>query len=384
MTHGYHGHPEMNMETWEDNRGMAMQNTQENLTPDGRSGKTGRIQLDYPWQEEEAPAPGKVLEVSDGVFWVRMPLPISLEWINLWLLRDVDGWVVVDTGMATEAAAEHWRTIFKTCLDGLPVKRVIVTHMHPDHVGLAGWMTRKFQCMLHMSQLEYIMCRMLVADTGRDAPEEGVRFYRETGWNDDSLDRYKVRFGGFGRAVSRLPDSYIRLSEGDELNINNSVWKVMVGSGHSPEHVCLYNHDRNILISGDQLLPRISSNVSVHPTEPDADPLSDWLSSCQRLRADLPSDVLVLPAHNIPFRGAHDRLDALMRGHDVLLQRLMTRLSTPKTVLELFTAMFGRQIDDDSLSLATGETLAHLNCLIHRGLVRRDLREDGIALYQAN
>ena len=358
-----------------------MQNSEQKLTPDGRIGKTGKVELDYPWSEDEAPAPGTVIEVAEGVLWVRMPLPISLKWINLWLLRDVDGWVVVDTGMATEQAAEHWRTIFKTYLDGLPVKRVIVTHMHPDHVGLAGWMTRKFQCSLHMSQLEYITCRMLVADTGRDAPEEGVRFYKAAGWEEDSLDRYKVKFGGFGRAVSRLPDAYARLEEGDELTINDSVWKVMIGSGHSPEHVCLYNEDRNVLISGDQLLPRISSNVSVHPTEPDANPLADWLASCERLRRDLPQDVLVLPAHNVPFRGAHDRLDALIRGHEVMLDRLISRLKVPKKVTDLFTAMFGRQIEEDALSLATGETLAHLNCLIARGQVQRQTHDDGVDTY---
>ncbi len=352
------------------------------MTPDGRVSKTGKLKLDYPWTDEETPAPGDVKQVAEGVFWVRMPLPISLEWINLWLIRDDDGWVVVDTGMGTQDAAGHWRNIFSKHLDGLPVTKVIVTHMHPDHVGLAGWITRKFQCKLYMSRLEYITCRMLVSDTGRDAPEEGVAFYRAAGWSEDALDQYKVKFGGFGRAVSRLPDAYVRLEEGEQLVIGGSPWKIMVGAGHSPEHVCLFNEEKNVLISGDQLLPRISSNVSVHPTEPDADPLEDWLVSLQRLRDELPSDVLVLPAHNLPFRGAHERLDSLIAGHRTVLKRVLDRLDTPKHVQDLFIAMFGRQIGDDALSLATGETLAHLNYLVHRGLARVYTDGDGLLTFE--
>ncbi len=358
-----------------------MADTQEELTPDGRIGKSGRPNLIYPIAEGDVPKPGEVYEVADGVFWVRMPLPISLEWINLWLLRDNDGWTVVDTGMATEAAAGHWRTIFDKALDGKPITRVVVTHMHPDHVGLAGWMTRKFQCKLHMSRLEYITCRMLVSDTGRDAPEEGVEFYRNAGWDEDALDQYKVKFGGFGRAVSRLPDGYVRLEDGDVLQIGGSDWKVIMGAGHSPEHVCLYNADKNLLISGDQLLPRISSNVSVHPTEPDANPLLEWLQSCEKLKELMPEDVLVLPAHNYPFRGAHERLDSLIRGHKLLLSRLESKLSEPKGVMELFTTMFGRKIGPDAFSLATGETLAHLNYLIDEGKIRKITNKGDVDKY---
>ncbi len=262
--------------------------------------------LDYPFPE--APEPGSVLEVADGVFWVRMPLPFALEWINLWLLRDGEGWTIVDTGLATEETRTHWRSVFETVLDGRPVKRVICTHMHPDHSGLAGWITRKFQCPLVMSRLEYLTCRVLLADTGREAPDAGISFFKAAGWDETALESYRKRFGGFGRAVSRFPDSYQRLEAGDSVAIDGSDWKVMIGNGHSPEHVCLFNADKNLFISGDQVLPRISSNVSVFPTEPDADPLGDWLASCERLADALPKDVLVLPAHNLPFVGVRARL----------------------------------------------------------------------------
>jgi glyoxylase-like metal-dependent hydrolase (beta-lactamase superfamily II) len=261
------------------------------------------------------------------------------------------------------------------------VKRIIVTHMHPDHVGLAGWMSRKFQCELWMTRLEYVTCRMLVADTGREAPEDGVKFYRAAGWSEDDLDHYVARFGGFGRAVSQMPDSFRRLDDGQEIDIGGRTWRIVTGCGHSPDHACLWQPDLNVFISGDQILPRISSNVSVFPTEPEADPLSDWLASCRKLKDIVPADVLVLPAHNEPFHGAHKRLDALVEGHERAMQRVLSRLDEPKRPLDLFTAMFARPIGRDDLGMATGETIAHLNCLKGRGLVVSG-HEGGAMLYR--
>jgi glyoxylase-like metal-dependent hydrolase (beta-lactamase superfamily II) len=237
--------------------------------------------LEYPLGEP--PDPGVAREIAPGVYWVRMPLPFALQWINLWLLEDGDGWTIVDTGMGMEQTREYWRAIFDAKLGAKPVKRVICTHMHPDHMGLAGWICRKFNAPLLMSRLEYITGRMLVADTGREAPEEGVQFYRAAGWDEDLLDSYKVRFGGFGKAVSKMPDAYQRLDDNDIIEINGRPWRVITGNGHCPEHVCLWQEELKLFISGDQVLPRISSNVSVFPTEPDGDPLADWINSCKKL-----------------------------------------------------------------------------------------------------
>jgi glyoxylase-like metal-dependent hydrolase (beta-lactamase superfamily II) len=329
----------------------------------------------------EPPVPGQVKQVAQDVFWVRMPLPFSLKWINLWLLRDGDGWAIIDTGVATEETRLHWRTIFETCLDDLPVKRVLITHMHPDHVGLAGWLTRKFDAQLWMSRLEYLTCRTLVADTGRDAPDVAISFYRAAGWNEDALDTYRVRFGGFGKAVSRLPDAYKRMSDGDRITIGGRSWQVIMGCGHSPEHACLYQSELNVLISGDQVLPRISSNVSVFPTEPDGDPMTDWINSCHKLKAALPDDVLVLPSHNEPFVGLHRRLDDLIENHESALSRLASWIEEPKRVVDCFSPLFKRTIGPDVLGMATGEAIAHLNCLIARGEAKMTIDPDGIAHY---
>lgn len=346
---------------------------------DGFEGKTEKARYDYPFAEP--PAVGATLEVAPGVRWVRMPLPFSLKWINLWLIEDGDGWTVVDTGIPNSETKAHWRTIFENELQGRPIKRVIVTHMHPDHIGLAGWMTRKWQCELWITRLEYIQCRMLVADTGREAPQAGIDFFRAAGWAQEDLDRYVERFGGFGKAVSQLPDSFRRLSDGQEILIGERTWRIVTGCGHSPDHACLWQPELNVFISGDQILPRISSNVSVFPTEPEANPLQDWLDSCAKLKGIVPADVLTLPSHNEPFRGAHKRLDALIDGHETGMRRVLSRLDEPRRALELFPALFARPIDKDSLGMATGETIAHLNCLKGRGLVT-SVHEGGTTLYR--
>lgn len=350
---------------------------------DGFESKTiGRARPVYPFGRD-VPAVGETIEVAPRVHWLRMPLPFSLAWINLWLIDDGDGWTIVDTGMPTEETKSAWRTLFETRLDGRPVTRVIVTHMHPDHVGNAGWLHRKTGAELWMSRLEYVTCRMLCADTGREAPEAGIAFYRRAGWDEDAIKSYRERFGRFGMGVSQMPDSFRRLSHGDRFVMAGEDWQVITGNGHSPEHSCLFCPALNVLIAGDQLLPRISSNVSVHPTEPDADPLSDWLESCARLKASVPADVLVLPAHNEPFTGAHDRLQALADGHEKALGRLKARLGEePRRVVDVFPAIFGQKIGPDLIGLATGEALAHLNCLIRRGEAVRAAGPDGADLYQ--
>jgi glyoxylase-like metal-dependent hydrolase (beta-lactamase superfamily II) len=341
-----------------------------------------RPRLRYPFGDP--PGAGEVREVAPGIHWLRMPLPFALQWINLWLIEDGDGYTIVDTGVAIEPAREHWRAVFAGLMQGRPVTRVICTHMHPDHLGLAGWITRKFDCRLWMSRLEYVTCRMLLADTGREAPAEGQKFYRAAGWDEDALDSYRVRFGGFGKAVSRLPDGFRRIEDGEVIRIGERDWHVITGSGHSPEHVCLWQKDLNVFISGDQVLPRISSNVSVFPTEPDGDPLSDWLSSCAKLRAIVDDDALVLPAHNEPFYGIHARLDNLVESHERALRRVRKRLEqSERRAIDLFGALFARKIGGDLLHMATGEALAHLNCLIERGEAVRVRGADGIDLYRA-
>jgi glyoxylase-like metal-dependent hydrolase (beta-lactamase superfamily II) len=337
--------------------------------------------LTFPFQS--TPAPAEALEVAAGVRWLRMRLPMAgLNHINVWGLADGDGWTLVDTGMQTADTAADWQSALTGALQGRPVTRVICTHMHPDHVGMAGWLTRQHRCRLWMTRLEYVICRVLVADTGREAPADGVHFYRSAGWDEAALEHYKARFGGFGKAVHALPDSYRRVVDGEALEIGGRSWRAVVGRGHSPEHLCLYSPDLEVLISGDQVLPRISSNVSVFPTEPDADPLSEWLASLASIKERVPDDVLVLPSHNEPFRGLHARLDALIAGHEQRLAHVHGELGQPKRAVDVFGALFRRRVGIDMLGMATGESIAHLNCLIARRLAAREVDASGITWYR--
>ena len=339
--------------------------------------------LDYPF--EATPEAGQALEIAPGVLWMRMPLPMALNHINLWALDDGAGWTVVDTGMHTEPTLAAWHGFFGGALQGRPVTRVIATHMHPDHIGMAGWLTQKFNCTLWMTQLEYLHCRVLTADTGRKAPDDAVAFFQKAGWSAGAIEAYRGRFGNFGKYIHALPESYRRITDGETLRIGAHQWRVIVGTGHSPEHACLYCPERQLLISGDQVLPRISSNVSVHPTEPDADPMRQWMASLAKLKHEVPDDVLVLPAHNDCFRGLHARLDYLAASQERALDRLRKTLREPKRAVDVFVALFGRSIDEADaglLSLATGESLACLNYLWHRGEINREPDQAGVTHYQ--
>ena len=350
---------------------------------DGFDSAPAKARLDYPF--EGPPARGHTLQVAPGVHWIRMPLPFSLNHINLWALDDGAGWALVDTGMRTDDAAAVWSELFANAPDDCRLTRVIVTHMHPDHIGLAGWLTRKFDVRLWITQLEYLSCRALVADTGREAPADALRFYRHAGWSEQALENYRARFGNFGRHIHTLPDSFTRLRDEQELQIGAHIWRVIVGRGHSPEHACLYCPALKVLISGDQVLPRISSNVSVYPTEPDANPMADWLASLDKLQRLVPDDVLVLPAHNECFRGLHARIDALRRGQEVALQRLRRSLASPKRAVDVFSALFARSIseaDTPLLSMATGEGLACLNLLLHSDEAVCETDSQGVGWYR--
>jgi len=336
--------------------------------------------LRYPFTE--TPELGQSISVAPGVQWLRIPLPASIKNINVWVIDEGERIAIVDTGMSAPESVAAWRAAFAGPLARRQVSRVVATHLHPDHIGLAGLFTRRYDCRLWITRLEYFSCRSLAADTGREAPADAIRFYRAAGWNEDDLEHYRSRFGAFGKALHPLPDSFVGIADGDEIRIGEHIWRVVVGSGHSPEHACLYCPELALFISGDQILPRISSNVAVYPTEPEANPLDDWITSLTRIKQQVPADVLVLPAHRDPFHGLHERIDELVSGHRRDLGTLTEHLEQPRRVIDCFAALYSRPIDDGNRLLATGECLAHLNYLIAQGIVRRDVDDTDIAWYR--
>jgi glyoxylase-like metal-dependent hydrolase (beta-lactamase superfamily II) len=332
----------------------------------------------------ERPQTGSFVPVREGVWWIRLPLPFRLDHINVWAIEDGDGWTLVDTGIRTEDTVAVWERLIAAAPFDRPLARVIVTHMHPDHIGMAGWLCRRHGARLWISSLEYLSCRALVSDSNREAPQDAVAFYREAGWDVAALDAYRARFGNFGKHIYALPDSYRRIGDAQSIRIGRHAWEVVTGHGHSPEHSCLYCAELKLFISGDQVLPKISSNTSVFPTEPDADPIAEWLDSIEKIKREVPDDGLVLPAHNEPFRGLHARLGRLAQGQRRALERLRETLREPRRTIDVFGALFARPITSEQnlLGLATGESQANLNHLLHRGEAVVDRVEDGVAWYR--
>lgn len=332
----------------------------------------------YPPLSEPEIGSGRGTPMVPGLVWLRMPLEGQLASINIWALEDGDGFTVVDTGIRSPDTLVAWRRAAEETFDNRTIHRVIATHMHPDHAGMAGWLCSHYGARLWMTRLEYLTLRMLASDHG-NAPDDAVGFYRAAGMDEAWLDRYRLRFGDFARRLYPLPVQFRAMCEGDTIRVGCRDWRVVTGGGHSPEHASLWSPKDRILISGDQVLPTISSNVSLHPYEPGADPLNAWLAGLIRVRETVPDDVLVLPSHGRPFRGLHRRIDALIGAHEAGLARLFEMLATSRRAVDVFPALFRREIKDDfTRMLGVGEALAHLACLKARGLIQAKKDGDGV------
>lgn len=334
-----------------------------------------RVSLEYPF---EPPAPdGSVVEVAPGVLWARMPMPMVLDHINVYLLRESDGWTLVDTGLNTARTRNLWEHIVATQLDGLPLKRLVCTHCHYDHAGVAAWLCERFGIPLLMTYGEYFMLRSLMGPPPDPLPPNQLSFYQRAGMDEAHTGRMfaELRQDPF---MPPVPPSYQRLRAGDTLTIGARSWQVVVGEGHSPEHACLYNATDRILIAGDQLLPRISSNVQVSPIEPEANPLKLWLASLDRLDRLAPA-TLVLPSHQSVFRGLRARVQELRDHHQQQFALLQAELGRrgPATAFELMQVQFPKVHHAMDQLLGLGETIAHLSWLRHEGLVYRVLDDDG-------
>ena len=339
-------------------------------------------ELNYPLGDA-LPEPGRTIEVAPGVRWVRMALPFALDHINLWLLRDeIDGqpgWTIVDCGITNDTTREAWEQVFAHELDGLPVLRVIVTHMHPDHIGLAHWLTEHWQCRLWISATDFNAARLASTSTTGFGGGSAALFMASHGLADpEAIEKIKARSNYYASMVPKVPERFRRLLDGDVIRIGGHDWVCHVGYGHAPEHMSLHCRALSLLISGDMVLPRISTNVSVIDLEPEANPLPLYLASIERMRA-LPADTLVLPSHGKPFRGLHARIDQLQAHHDERFAELMTACAAaPRSAADLLSVLFKRKLDLHQTTFAMGESIAHLNALWLAGRLRRRLDDDGI------
>jgi glyoxylase-like metal-dependent hydrolase (beta-lactamase superfamily II) len=329
----------------------------------------------------DAPAPGTVLRVAPGVLWLRMPLPFALDHINLWLLEDGDAWTLVDTGLGDEATRALWARLFADVIGARPVRRVLVTHYHPDHAGNAGWLCERFRAPLWMTQAEYLTAHAVREGVAGYVPGATLALFRANGLDDARHAQMAMRGNIYRRQVPEFPASYRRLMDGEAIAIGARQWQVIAGYGHAPEHAALWCEALGVLISGDMLLPTISTNVSVWPVDPEGDPLGQFLASLRRFAA-LPEDALVLPSHGLPFRGAAERVRQLEAHHEARLAEVQDACSeAPRSAAEVLDVLFRRKLDTHQMFFAMGEAIAHLHFLERAGRLARAVDADGVTRF---
>lgn len=340
----------------------------------------GKLVFPFP----DVPAEGEAIEVAKGVLWARLPLPMALDHVNVFAFEDPEGWTIVDTGFDTGKTRRIWEKLLAGPLGGKPVVRVIVTHHHPDHVGLAGWFQRDHGAELVTTRTAWLFARMLLLDEQMEPLDETLAYWRAAGMDREVYEkRLTERPFNYADIVADMPLGFKRIKEGSRIHFGGRDWDVRIGNGHAPEHATLWSTDGELVIGGDQLLATISPNLGVYATEPDADPVGDWLEANERLKQFATTGQLVLPGHKLPFTGLPTRMRQLIDNHHSALRRLEEFLSEPHTAGECFPPLFKREIKGGEYGLALVEAVGHLNHLLHEGRATRTKREDGAWLWKA-
>ncbi len=332
----------------------------------------------------DPPAPGEAVEFAEGALWLRLPLPMALDHVNVYAFRDDDGWSVVDTGIDSARTRALWQRLLSGPLSGAPVARVLLTHHHPDHVGLAGWLATEHGAEVISTRTAWLFARMLTLDEQTRPVPETLAFWRSAGMaGEDLARRAGERPFNFADVVAPIPLGFTRLDAGTRFRMGGRDWRVRFGQGHAPDHAVLFSEDGELVIAGDQYLRTISPNLGVYATEPEADPVADWLASHRALLPHLTETQLALPGHGLPFTGLPFRAAQLIENHVSALDRLEAFLAEPHTATECFTTLFRREIGAGEYNLALVEAMAHCLNLWHSGRASRTSRDDGAWLWQA-
>lgn len=335
---------------------------------------------------EQPPGEGEAIAIAPGVLWMRLPLPMALDHVNVFALDEGGaGWTIVDTGFDSRRSRAIWQVLLDGPLGGRPVLRVIGTHHHPDHIGLAGWFMANHGADLWMSRTAWLTARMLVLDEQDQPTRASLDFWRRAGMPAPLLQRRATeRPFNFSDTVHPLPLGFTRLQDGQQVRFGGRDWIVRMGDGHAPEHATFWSLDDDLVLGGDQLLPSISPNLGVYPTEPDADPVGEWLASCNRFAAVAEARHLVLPGHKLPFTGLPMRLRQLIENHTGALDRMAEALrQQPRTAVGCFDILFKRRIGEGEFGLALVEAVAHVNCLRHEGVLHPVGETEGATLWGA-
>jgi glyoxylase-like metal-dependent hydrolase (beta-lactamase superfamily II) len=341
------------------------------------SASASTASLDFP--RPTPPAPGEMTEIAPGILWLRLALPFQLDHVNIYLLRDGDGWMVLDTGIADLRTRTAWQAVLDGRLRGEKLTRLVVTHFHPDHIGLAGWMTGELGLGLAMSQVEYLTAQNLRHNTQALGSATHRNFYLRHGLNAEATEAVIGRGHSYLKMTTGLPESYERLEAGETLRVGGRDFEILTGGGHAPEQVMLLCRSENIFLAADQVLARISPNIGVWPWEPRADPLGAYLRSLDALRAQVPDSVLALPAHNLPFYGLHQRIGELQHHHALRCDEIVAACANgARTTAEILPVLFHRPLDVHQTGFAFAEVLAHVNYLLRQRRLSMETGADGI------
>jgi len=330
------------------------------------------------------PAPGQIVTIAPGVLWFRLKLPFQLNHVNIYLIEDDGGWLALDTGLGTDDCRIGWDSILTGPLKGERLSAMLVTHFHPDHVGLAGWLAQSFGLKLAMPRTEYLYHLMAAHGRGDMYDAAHREFYHAHGLSAALTDTILGRGLNYLRLTPGVPHAYERIKHGDTRRIGGRDFGVLTGGGHALEQAMLLQPREKLFFAADQVIARISPNVSVHPVEPDEDPLGTYLIDLKQLRAAVPHDVLVLPGHGLPFHGLHARIDELIEHHGLRCARIADGCRTrPLSVADLVPTLFDRALDAHQTGFAFGEVLAHVNYMLGRAELIRETGIDGVFRFRA-
>jgi len=334
-------------------------------------------ELDFP--HPGPPEPGRTIEIAPGILWARMALPFLLDHVNIYFIDDGHGWALVDTGLGNKATLAAWQPLLDSVLADRPLSRIIATHFHPDHVGAAGFLLTHFDVPLYMSATEYLQCLNLHLDPGALEAQHYRRFYLDHGLDAETTQNVVTGGHAYLKLLSGLSPTYHRVVAGDVVRIGGREFEVLTGGGHSPEQIMLLSRGDKIFLSADQVLAKISPNISVSAVDPEGDPLGQYLRSLQALGSGIDRDALVLPGHNLPFYGLQTRIGGLMAHHESRCDRILRACETqPRSAAELVPFVYTRKLDPHQMGFAFGEVLAHVNFLLRRGALKPVHSADGI------
>ena len=330
------------------------------------------------------PDPGTITEVEKGLLWLRLPLPYRLDHVNVYLIANGGGWTGFDTGLATNSCKEAWQAALAGPLAGDGLKSLIVSHFHPDHVGLAGWLCEQYSLDLTMPRPEYLHSLVLQCAPA-DYGEEVFRpFYKRHGLSPEATEIVLSRGHEYLKRTTGVPASYHRIKHADAITVGDRVFTVLTGGGHALEQAMLYRPEERLFLAADQVIARISPNVSVHPMEPDLDALGIYLASLRAIKATVAPDVLVLPGHGLPFHGLHHRVDELIEHHSLRCNEIAVACKErPLSVAEIVPHLFTRELDAHQTGFAFGEVLAHVNHMLGLGQLRLETDAGGVDRYRS-